>query len=163
MGNHFRKPGDGQAAPKVEDPRLSVVSADDIVAPEDTGFEPVTDPFAYTPAPDVTAPVAPLDMADAADDITMSSLDADMDPQVTQPGLLNIPSPTDPVAPSSTGAFMTSAGAVDPASTDVSEQKQVASLDAALQNPDFTSVFAPQVDSRKKMARDAGVEPVILM
>ena len=98
MGNHFRKPGDGQAAPKVEDPRLSVVSADDIVAPEDTGYEPVTDPFAYTPAPDVTAPVAPLDMADAADDITMSSLDADMDPQVTQPGLLNIPSPTDPVA-----------------------------------------------------------------
>ena len=92
MGNHFRKPGDGQAAPKVEDPRLSVVSADDIVAPEDTGYEPVTDPFAYTPAPDVTAPVAPLDMADAADDITMSSLDADMDPQVTQPGLLNIPS-----------------------------------------------------------------------
>ncbi len=114
MGNHFRKPGDGQAAPKVEDPRLSVVSADYIVAPEDTGYEPVTDPFAYTPAPDVTAPVAPLDMADAADDITMSSLDADMDPQVTQPGLLNIPSPTDPVAPSSTGAFMTSAGAVDP-------------------------------------------------
>ena len=56
MGNHFRKPGDGQAAPKVEDPRLSVVSADDIVAPEDTGYEPVTDPFAYTPAPDVTAP-----------------------------------------------------------------------------------------------------------
>ena len=163
MGNHFRKPGDGQAAPKVEDPRLSVVSADDIVAPEDTGHEPVTDPFAYTPAPDVTAPVAPLDMADAADDITMPSLDADMDPQVTQPGLLNIPSPTDPVAPSSTGAFMTSAGAVDPVSTDVSEQKQVASLDAALQNPDFTSVFAPQVDSRKKMARDAGVEPVILM
>ena len=163
MGNPVRKPGDGQAAPKVEDPRLSVVSADDIVAPEDTGYEPVTDPFAYTPAPDVTAPVVPLDMADAADDITMSSLDADMDPQVTQPGLLNIPSPTDPVAPSSTGAFMTSAGAVDPASTDVSEQKQVASLDAALQNPDFTSVFAPQVDSRKKMARDAGVEPVILM
>ena len=157
MGNHFRKPGDGQAAPKVEDPRLSVVSADDIVAPEDTGFEPVTDPFAYTPAPDVTAPVAPLDTVDTADDATVPSLDADMDPQVTQPGLLNIPSPTDPVAPSSTGAFMTSVGAVDPASTDVSEQKQVASLDAALQNPDFTSVFAPQVDSRKKMARDAGV------
>ena len=163
MGNHFRKPGDGQAAPKVEDPRLSVVSADDIVAPEDTGFEPVTDPFVYTPAPDVTAPVAPLDMVDTTDDATVPSLDADMDPQVTQPGLLNIPSPTDPVAPSSTGAFMTSAGAVDPTSTDVSEQKQVASLDAALQNPDFTSVFAPQVDSRKKMARDAGVEPVILM
>ena len=111
----------------------------------------------------MTAPVAPLDMVDTTDDATAPSLDAAMDPQVTQPGLLNIPSPTDPVAPSSTGAFMTSAGAVDPTSTDVSEQKQVASLDAALQNPDFTSVFAPQVDSRKKMARDAGVEPVILM
>ena len=42
---------------------------------------------------------------------------------------------------------------------------EVASLDNALNNPDFTSVFAP-IDpqaSRKKMAKQAGVEPVILM
>nr|WP_276572506.1 cell division ATP-binding protein FtsE [Enorma phocaeensis] len=40
---------------------------------------------------------------------------------------------------------------------------EVASLDNALENSDFTSVFAPIGESRKKMARDAGVEPVILM
>ena len=41
---------------------------------------------------------------------------------------------------------------------------EVASLDAALaNNPDFTTVFAPVEDSRARQAREAGVEPVILM
>ena len=60
---------------------------------------------------------------------------------------------------------MTSAGAAGP-STDADEARQVRDLDAALQNPDFTSVFAPadldRAQERKKMARQAGVEPVIL-
>nr|WP_239462307.1 cell division ATP-binding protein FtsE [Enorma phocaeensis] len=43
------------------------------------------------------------------------------------------------------------------------QQAEVADLDAALQDPGFTSVFAPVGDSRRKMAREAGVDPVILM
>ena len=84
--------------------------------------------------------------------------------------MLNIPSvdaPAAPLDPSDTGAFMAAShaapapGADD--ALDADEARQVADLDAALQNPDFTSVFAPVGESRKKMARDAGVEPVILL
>ena len=162
MGNHFRKPGDGQAAPAVEDPRLSVVSAEIDAAPEDTGVTPVSDPFVYAPAPESTASAEPV--AGDADSTNPSAAAVSVpEPLNAQPGLMNIPSPTDPVSASDTGAFMASAGAVDFTPADESEQRQVASLDEALQNPDFTSVFAPVDDSRAKMAREAGVEPVILM
>ena len=168
MGNHFRKPGDGQAAPRVEDPRLSVVSDDVSVAPEDAGTAPVSDPFEYATAPaaapeaDVpeVAPVAdPAAAQPEAADVTVAAVP---EPATTQVDLLNIPSPAEPASPADTGAFVASAAA-DLAASDVAEQRQVASLDEALQNPDFTSVFAPVGDSRKKMAREAGVEPVILM
>ncbi len=168
MGNHFRKPGDGQAAPRVEDPRLSVVSDDVSVAPEDAGTAPVSDPFEYTTAPaaapeaDVpeVAPVAdPAAAQPEAADVTVAAVP---EPATTQVDLLNIPSPAEPASPADTGAFVASAVA-DLAASDAAEQRQVASLDEALQNPDFTSVFAPVGDSRKKMAREAGVEPVILM
>ena len=39
---------------------------------------------------------------------------------------------------------------------------EVADLNAALADPNFTTVFAPVTESRQKKARDAGVEPVIL-
>ena len=168
MGNHFRKPGDGQAAPRVEDPRLSVVSDDVSVAPEDAGTAPVSDPFEYATAPaaapeaDVpeVAPVAdPAAAQPEAADVTVAAVP---EPATTQVDLLNIPSPAEPASPADTGAFVASAVA-DLAASDAAEQRQVASLDEALQNPDFTSVFAPVGDSRKKMAREAGVEPVILM
>ncbi len=168
MGNHFRKPGDGQAAPRVEDPRLSVVSDDVSVAPEDAGTAPVSDPFEYTTAP-VAAPEAdvpevapaaePAEAQPEAADVTVASVP---EPATTQVDLLNIPSPAEPASPADTSAFVASAAA-DLAASDAAEQRQVASLDEALQNPDFTSVFAPVGDSRKKMAREAGVEPVILM
>ena len=89
------------------------------------------------------------------------------------PSLAGIPDPSAPAAapaaPAATvtapDVFMTSAGAAGP-STDADEARQVRDLDAALQNPDFTSVFAPadldRAQERKKMARQAGVEPVIL-
>ena len=180
MGNHFRKPGDGQATPRVPDPRLSVVSADETIAPEAASPAPadqvapeagaaVSDPFAYTPSPEVTAatPVMPAADAGATDPFAAPASPAAAQqpagPATTVPSLANIPSPAQPASPASTGTFMTSAGAPDPASTDASERRQVAAVDAALQNPDFTSVFAPVGDSRKKMAREAGVEPVILM
>lgn len=89
------------------------------------------------------------------------------------PSLAGIPDPSAPAAaPAAPAAavtapdvFMTSAGAAGP-STDADEARQIRDLDAALQNPDFTSVFAPadldRAQERKKMARQAGVEPVIL-
>ena len=89
------------------------------------------------------------------------------------PSLAGIPDPSAPAAaPAATAAavtapdvFMTSAGSAGP-STDADEARQIRDLDAALQNPDFTSVFAPadldRAQERKKMARQAGVEPVIL-
>ena len=89
------------------------------------------------------------------------------------PSLAGIPDSSAPAAASAAPAaavtapdvFMTSAGAAGP-STDADEARQVRDLDAALQNPDFTSVFAPadldRAQERKKMARQAGVEPVIL-
>lgn len=71
-------------------------------------------------------------------------------PQPAQSGLFAaIPDPTQPAAPV----------------VESDQAAEVASLDNALSNPDFTSVFAP-IDpqaSRKKMAKQAGVEPVILM
>ncbi len=171
MGNHFRKPGDGQAAPRVEDPRLSVVSDDVSVAPEETAAVPVSDPFEYTTATTEAPEAAVADLAPALVDVPApaqpETVDATIaaavpEPATTQVDLLNIPSPAEPASPADTGAFVASAAA-DLAASNDSEQQQVASLDEALQNPDFTSVFAPVGDSRKKMAREAGVEPVILM
>ena len=89
------------------------------------------------------------------------------------PSLAGIPDPSAPAAAPAAAAaavtapdvFMTSAGAAGP-STDADEARQIRDLDAALQNPDFTSVFSPadldRAQERKKMARQAGVEPVIL-
>ena len=89
------------------------------------------------------------------------------------PSLAGIPDPSAPAAaPAAPAAavtapdvFMTPAGAAGP-STDADEARQIRDLDAALQNPDFTSVFAPadldRAQERKKIARQAGVEPVIL-
>ncbi len=171
MGNHFRKPGDGQAAPRVEDPRLSVVSDDVSVAPEETAAVPVSDPFEYTTATTEAPEAAVTDLTPALVDVPApaqpETVDATIaaavpEPATTQVDLLNIPSPAEPASPADTGAFVASAAA-DLAASNDSEQQQVASLDEALQNPDFTSVFAPVGDSRKKMAREAGVEPVILM
>ncbi len=166
MGNHFRKPGDGQAAPRVEDPRLSVVSDDENVAPEETGVTPVTDPFEYAAAPVAeqveAAPAVAETPVVAAADVTVPAAIEVPEPTTTQVDLLNIPSPAEPAVESEAGTFMAQANA-DLANSNADEQQEAASLDAALQNPDFTSVFAPVGESRKKMAREAGVEPVILM
>ncbi|MBM6778424.1 cell division ATP-binding protein FtsE [Collinsella tanakaei] len=165
MGNHFRKPGDEQAAQQA--PALDQMDASSStpmpeVVPGDLGAQATEatapqagapDPFAYVPSvedmPQVEVPSSPLAAA--------VSSQAD-DPAPAAPAI-NVPSPADPAAPE---VFMTQAGPAVP-STDASEQRQIADVDAALASPDFTSVFAPVQESRKKMARDAGVEPVILM
>ena len=161
MGSHFRKPSDEQDAPlhqeaqpashfayssePAQQPSLNVPPS--AVSPLDADL--AQDPFAYHPSSDdVVAGAAPLNP------------------------ILNVPTPaaSGSVAPGDTGAFMASAGVRVPDVTvpavpavTADQADEVASLDNALESSDFTSVFAPIGESRKKMARDAGVEPVILM
>ena len=165
MGNHFRKPAGEQAAPQPaavdqmgpvsSAPVPEVVSSDPAGPAGDASAtpSPVPDPFAYVPPQGSHAAPASAATPDA---VSIPS-PAD-DPQ---PGShpISVPSPAEPPADA---GFRTQAGPVE-LSTDASEQRQIADVDAALASPDFTSVFAPVETSRKKMARDAGVEPVILM
>lgn len=124
--------------------------------------QPAANPMLNIPSP--AAPAQPR----------VNVSDPSVDPVgPSTPSLAGIPDPSAPAAaPAAPAAavtapdvFMTSAGAAGP-STDADEARQVRDLDAALQNPDFTSVFAPadldRAQERKKMARQAGVEPVIL-
>ena len=151
MGNHFRTSGADvdeqpmpQARPAASHFALSSDSAEDSMT-------------TIPPEPEQAAAEAPT-----AEPAHMN----------VNAAMLNIPSvdaPAAPLDPSDTGAFMAASSAAPAASAAADdsfvgdEARQVADLDAALQNPDFTSVFAPVGESRKKMARDAGVEPVILL
>ncbi|MBM6907377.1 cell division ATP-binding protein FtsE [Collinsella intestinalis] len=150
MANHFRKPEDGQ---------------DEFVTPS---AEPVAaSHFALSPdaAP---APAAPADADGSLFDAATPA-----------------PAPAAPAAssldPGDTGAFLASAGVTTvpaalnvpevPAVPEVSAEpepevtpdqaEEIADLNAALADPGFTTVFAP-VESPRKQAREAGVEPVIL-
>ena len=80
--------------------------------------------------------------------------------------VINIPSPAEPSEPARTqpDVFMTQAGPATVSSTDKDEQRQVADLDAALESSDYTTVFSPVDDANTgKKARDAGMDPVVLM
>ena len=132
------------------------------LAGDASAAQPAANPMLNIPSP--AAPAQPR----------VNVPDPSVDPVgPSTPSLAGIPDPSAPAAvPAAPAAavtapdvFMTSAGAAGP-STDADEARQVRDLDAALQNPDFTSVFAPadldRAQERKKMARQAGVEPVIL-
>ena len=166
MGNHFRKPGDGTApqqgaapapAPRHQAPAAPEDESRLFPQPAVPAGQSEPDPFAYTPSPDLFDGVAAQPAPVAAPQVPSVP-----DPAAPAAPLSSLPSPDQPATPASTGVFMTQAGPAV-ASTDLSEQRQIADVDQALQSPDFTSVFAPVGDSRKKMAREAGVEPVILM
>lgn len=166
MGNHFRKPGDGTApqqgaapapAPRHQAPAAPEDESRLFPQPAVPAGQSEPDPFAYTPSPDLFDGVAAQPAPVAAPQAPSVP-----DPAAPAAPLSSLPSPDQPATPASTGVFMTQAGSAV-ASTDLSEQRQIADVDQALQSPDFTSVFAPVGDSRKKMAREAGVEPVILM
>ena len=149
MGNHFRTPGDEQATPQV--PQV----------------DPVT-PMPAAPSPDVQdrlfeQPVpqnAPQTAYDAP--VAPGTIEPQAAPAQQAPAnpLFNVPSPDAPAAPMSVPSPMDA-----PAPQVTADQAaEVASLDAALaNNPDFTTVFAPVDDSPARQAREAGVEPVILM
>ena len=176
MGNHFRTSGDEQSASQAPMPQANGVESKDSVpdfqsdplaphaasAGDASAAQPAANPMLNIPSP--AAPAQPR----------VNVPDPSVDPVgPSTPSLAGIPDPSAPAAvPAAPAAavtapdvFMTSAGAAGP-STDADEARQVRDLDAALQNPDFTSVFAPadldRAQERKEMARQAGVEPVIL-
>lgn len=185
MGNHFRTPGDEQAAPQTPAPGAAPREAAPSSDAQDRLFDqPVPRPR-HAAAPQVGPDAAPAAAPSPAPG------------QATSASLFGVPSPEDPAAPArpaagDTGAFMAQVGTTpapaapapasvpvpDPALTpenfrtsggdagtsrDADQARQVADVDAALANPDFTTVFAPVDDSRARQAREAGVEPVILM
>ena len=176
MGNHFRTSGDEQSTSQAPMPQANGVESKDSVpdfqsdplaqhaasAGDASAAQPAANPMLNIPSP--AAPAQPR----------VNVPDPSVDPVgPSTPSLAGIPDPSAPAAaPAATAAavtapdvFMTSAGSAGP-STDADEARQIRDLDAALQNPDFTSVFAPadldRAQERKKMARQAGVEPVIL-
>ena len=176
MGNHFRTSGDEQSASQAPMPQANGVESKDSVpdfqsdplaqhaasAGDASAAQSAANPMLNIPSP--AAPAQPR----------VNVPDPSVDPVgPSTPSLACIPDPSAPAAaPAATAAavtapdvFMTSAGSAGP-STDADEARQIRDLDAALQNPDFTSVFAPadldRAQERKKMARQAGVEPVIL-
>lgn len=156
MGNHFRTSGAGDDAPKTQ----AGVQGSRFATPDSEGqpvaqapaqpadqAQPASDPFAYNPTSDValsgTAGFEPVQAVTARVEQPQAGA------ATPQPTMAAIPDPTQPAAPV----------------VESDQAAEVASLDNALNNPDFTSVFAP-IDpqaSRKKMAKQAGVEPVILM
>lgn len=176
MGNHFRTSGDEQSASQAPMPQANGVESKDSVpdfqsdplaqhaasAGDASAAQSAANPMLNIPSP--AAPAQPR----------VNVPDPSVDPVgPSTPSLAGILDPSAPAAaPAATAAavtapdvFMTSAGSAGP-STDADEARQIRDLDAALQNPDFTSVFAPadldRAQERKKMARQAGIEPVIL-
>ena len=178
MGNHFRTSGAGDDAPKtqpsVAGSRFATPDSEDqlfspIPAQPADQAQPAADPFAYNPNNDValsgTAGFEPVQT------VTARVAQPQMSAATPQPTMAGIPDPMAPAAPApqpaQSGLFAGIPDPTQPAAPVVERDQaaEVASLDNALNNPDFTSVFAP-IDpqaSRKKMAKQAGVEPVILM
>lgn len=164
MGNHFRTVEDGQDAPAAnapgtashfaysspdEDAQMPLYPQADAGMPEPAA--PELDPFAYHPEMPTSqvSPFAnvPSPEAPAPGDMAAGYTQASGAPAGTNAALASIPSIPDPAEPA-VGA---------------DQAHEVATLNTALESGDFTSVFAPVGESRKKMAHEAGVEPVIVM
>ncbi len=178
MGNHFRTSGAGDDAPKTQ----AGVQGSRFATPDSEGqpvaqapaepadqAQPASDPFAYNPTSDValsgTAGFEPVQAVTAR----VEQPQAGRRRAAAYHGRHSRPhGPCDAgssaCAVRSLCRYSRSHAACCPV-VESDQAAEVASLDNALNNPDFTSVFAP-IDpqaSRKKMAKQAGVEPVILM
>ena len=176
MGNHFRTPSEEPVTPQV--PQVGTpapLHAEPSSSAQDRLFEqPVQHSVsdASAPAADIASAegFAPLHQreAAAAPQAAANPLFSVLSPEDVPASRPNIPSPMDPAVPApqetaQPGVFMTQTGPASGVIT-ADQADEVASLDAALaNNPDFTTVFAPVEDSRARQAREAGVEPVILM
>ncbi len=148
MGNHFRTPGtEPQPTPSV--PETGTPTVEQSAAIPGMHSQPVG---AHVGVAAASAP-----QADALFNVPSPSAPAQADT-----GMF-IPQPAaDAPSPLTSENFRTSGGDAGTAA-DVDQARQVADVDAALANPDFTTVFAPVQDNRARQAREAGVEPVILM
>ena len=162
MGNHFRRPEEGQGAPDAPLGGQIPPATSHFSLSSDSG-EPQQDQSRFEVIGQEGAPSAP------ATGYTPSTLDpGDTGAFLASAGVTRIeteqvPNPAPLSAASMTGAIPDPADPFAAPEVTSDQAEEVADLDAALASPDFTSVFAPVGDSRKKMAREAGVEPVILM
>ena len=180
MGNHFRTPGDEHQAPQRPHAPHAAGSAGTASAPDQRErLNATPDPFAYTTSPngsEYAAPApasAPAAQSDAAAVNPLFNIPSPAAPaaQTAAPAgagvpAMNVPSPAAPAASTLSEATFRTHGGDAGTAGDADQARQVADLDAALASPDFTTVFAPVQDngpSRKQQARDAGMEPVILM
>ena len=175
MGNHFRTSGAGDEAPKtqpsVAGSRFATPDSEDqlfspIPAQPADQAQPAADPFAYNPNNDValsgTAGFEPVQT------VTARVAQPQMSAATPQPTMAGIPDPMAPATPApqpaQSGLFAGIPDPTQPAAPVVERDQaaEVASLDNALNNPDFTSVFAP-IDpqaSRKKMANKPALDDI---
>ncbi|OUN48310.1 cell division ATP-binding protein FtsE [Collinsella sp. An7] len=149
MANHFRKPEDGQD--EVSTPSAEPVVASHFALSTDADAAQSQDTAdaapAAAPAPgDTGAFLASAGVASAA------------------PAPAAVPDPFAAPAPAAPQVAELAAIPEVTAEPEVTADQadEVADLNAALADPNFTTVFAPVTESRQKKARDAGVEPVIL-
>ena len=156
MGNHFRTSGAGDDAPKTQ----AGVQGSRFATPDSEGqpvaqapaqpadqAQPASDPFAYNPTSDValsgTAGFEPVQAVTARVEQPQAGA------ATPQPTMAGIPDPLAPATPApqpaQSGLFAAIPDPTQPAAPVVESDQaaEVASLDNALNNPDFTSVFAP--------------------
>ena len=149
MANHFRKPEDGQD-------EVSTPSAEPVVA---SHFALSTD--ADAAQSQVMADAAPA-AAPAPGDTGAFLASAGVASAAPAPAA--VPDPF--AAPAPAAPQMAELAAIPEVTAEpevtADQADEVADLNAALADPNFTTVFAPVTESRQKKARDAGVEPVIL-
>ena len=165
MGNHFRKPEDGQDAPRQAEPQAA-----SHFAYSSPGEDQTASHFATSTGTGASAEAAPASGEAAVDPFAYQPANDDFATQVAAPAVPSVPSPLDPPAqpaPATSGIESQVPSIPDPMApaapqVTADQAHEVATLDSALQSSDFTQVFAP-VQSRKEKAREAGVDPVIVM
>ena len=159
MGNHFRTPGDAQT--DVQAPVADAPAAQDAVPASDAQDRLFARPVSDQTMVDSASAQQPLQDAPAHQANPLINVPSPDAPAASTGSGVFVPPVVDPMEPNAE-TFRTSGGDAG-TNNDVDQARQVADLDAALANPDFTTVFAPIEDDRARQAREAGIEPVILM
>ena len=180
MARHFRtpdsapapvpQPAAGDPGPTGADEAPSTSLSDDLFSLD--ASEPAAEPEPAAAAGLESAPAGEPESAAAGEPEPALEPEPAAEPRPAQAhqrnvadALSNIPSPSDPASPQSipSSLFMTAEGPATLPATDDDERRQLADLDAALQSPNFTTVFAPVDVPTASQARESGIEPVILM
>ncbi len=174
MGNHFRKPGDGQGVRRTQErpasSHFAYSSADEeeqVVGQTRDDQASVQDPFEYH-APDgfASAEASGVAAAPSSTGAVPSVSPGDTGEFLASAGV-TVASPAAPASPiEGTGAITSSIPdpmAPAPSQVGADQKHEVSMLDNALKSTDFTSVFAPVEGSRKQTPHGEGVDPVIVM